>query len=483
MKNDIINHINILQKGRSIAVLSFSMFFGWLLSLPFEGNVLYSLAGQYPQMDTQNLMTNVILFHFIGLFTCGFYIKNSKTAKKMMLLSASICALGSIVFLFPYSILWKISLNIIALVSGPVVASWSFWFRSEVTKSERIHFAADVLIYSNLFMIAIEVIAVNLSSIIGLVFAILLLVVAIPVIAKLPIGIQETEKYKEKKENSVSAIKPFSILFIFVTIITINSGLMYAVIVPAFASHKFLTSWYWAVPYIVALYIMKKLPKEINRYNILTVAITMIGFAFVFFAVLDHSAPSYILINTLMLGACGVCDLFWWSILGEMLDFAKNPAKMFGIGISANVLGILLGRLISAGIESISLYSSFTTTHLALMVVLIIIILLPILYKQLNRVLKEHAFAVKIVEISQKQNEEKRKQGRHIDASAELLLPNEFTEREKEITIKLLQGKTYKMIAEELFVSENTIKFHIKNIYSKMEVHNKTELLKALSER
>jgi len=32
----------------------------------------------------------------------------------------------------------------------------------------------------------------------------------------------------------------------------------------------------------------------------------------------------------------------------------------------------------------------------------------------------------------------------------------------------LLQRKTYKMIAGELFISENTVKYYVKNIYSKL---------------
>nr|WP_273702527.1 LuxR C-terminal-related transcriptional regulator [Tepidanaerobacter syntrophicus] len=57
-----------------------------------------------------------------------------------------------------------------------------------------------------------------------------------------------------------------------------------------------------------------------------------------------------------------------------------------------------------------------------------------------------------------------------------------LTEREKGITALLLKGLTYKMIAEELHLSENTVKTHIKNIYSKCEVQNKSQLIKFFDE-
>ena len=93
-------------------------------------------------------------------------------------------------------------------------------------------------------------------------------------------------------------------------------------------------------------FIMRNLPRKTNRTYILYVAIAMIGLSFIGFMTLDHTAAGYLVVNTLMLGACGVYDLFWWSILGEMLDFHGNPAIILGAGLSANVLGVLLGGII-----------------------------------------------------------------------------------------------------------------------------------------
>jgi hypothetical protein len=52
---------------------------------------------------------------------------------------------------------------------------------------------------------------------------------------------------------------PLILLCLFVFIITINSGLMYQVINPAFEHLTGLVSWYWAVPYIAALIFMRNL--------------------------------------------------------------------------------------------------------------------------------------------------------------------------------------------------------------------------------
>lgn len=52
-----------------------------------------------------------------------------------------------------------------------------------------------------------------------------------------------------------------------------------------------------------------------------------------------------------------------------------------------------------------------------------------------------------------------------------------LTEREQEILNEIAQGKNNKFIAEALFVSENTVKFHLKNIFLKLDVKNRIEAL------
>ena len=52
-----------------------------------------------------------------------------------------------------------------------------------------------------------------------------------------------------------------------------------------------------------------------------------------------------------------------------------------------------------------------------------------------------------------------------------------LTDREHEVLHKLREGKSYQAIANELFISKSTVKFHIKNIYRKMHVHNRMEMM------
>lgn len=57
-----------------------------------------------------------------------------------------------------------------------------------------------------------------------------------------------------------------------------------------------------------------------------------------------------------------------------------------------------------------------------------------------------------------------------------------FSGREVEILELFTKGYTYKSIADTLFISHSTVNFHIQNIYSKLDVNNKSDALIKLKE-
>jgi NarL family two-component system response regulator LiaR len=54
-------------------------------------------------------------------------------------------------------------------------------------------------------------------------------------------------------------------------------------------------------------------------------------------------------------------------------------------------------------------------------------------------------------------------------------LHNQLTDREKEILLLIAEGKTNQEIADELYIALKTVKVHVSNILSKLEVQDRTQ--------
>ena len=451
---------------RKLSVLVHSLFSSWMLAFLFEGQIFYSLADSY-KIDPASMVFGAVAAIFAGLLLCGLFIKTKKAAKRLFLYSYLFFIAVSVIFFFQPSVFWTVGIIASSFLAGSCVAAWAFYLKSGTPKNERIKTTADMLILSNVLMILCNMAAIHLSPQTGLALAMFMLLGAFVFALKLPADDSAVSSPSAQGENPVGIARLLVFLCLFIVIITINSGLMYQVVIPAFAHLEGLTSWYWAVPYIVALFVMRNLPRRINRAYILYVAIAMIGLSFIGFMSLGRGAASYLLVNTLMLGACGVYDLFWWSILGEMLEFHKNPAKILGIGLSANVLGVLLGGLIGKAITSANTRIS-DSTLLALVVVCVTLVLLPPLHRHLSSLIKGHVYLSEFSGLSAQE------QTGQIERAARF---GKLSERESQVAYLLLQGKTYRTIAGELSISESTVKYYVKNIYSKFGIQSRAELI------
>ncbi|MDL2275383.1 helix-turn-helix transcriptional regulator [Desulfosarcina sp. OttesenSCG-928-G10] len=451
------------------SVSIFSFLFAYMLSFVFEGQVLYSLLKDSGLKADSYIMTGIVAT-CIGLFSCGFFIKTLRMAKFIMAGGMLVSLAATLPFFFAPSALWLAALGVTGFSASCAIAAWGYLLKAFTPRDARIHSCADVLIASNILMILINVVAMNISPLIGLALSTSCLFIGTLLVWRLPADETPAPATTAESDPPGDLKKPMLLLFLFVSVITINSGLMYQVINPAFAHLTGLVSGYWAVPYIIALVVMRNLPATTNRSMILYLGMTMIMGAFIAFMLMGRGAADYLVINTLMLGACGIFDLFWWSILGGMLDYAKHPVRVFGIGLSANVFGVLCGGMLGLGVKSIALPDAQVTV-IALTVVCFTLVLLPPLNRQLVMLLKNHVYLTAYSGMSEKQQSS-------IIQHTEILIP--LTQREKDVLLQVLTGKSNKAIAEVLFVSENTVKSHLKNIYAKYDVNSRSALISVI---
>ncbi|WP_265821266.1 response regulator transcription factor [Geovibrio ferrireducens] len=455
--------------SRMISNIGFSLMFSFTLSFLFEGQVFYGLAGQFGS-DPEKYIFSGILAQFAGLFSCGFFVRNLKQASRTATAGMAVCLLTAVPFFFEPSVLWSVCFTAANYASGCALASWGYFLMIFTPKNQRIKSCADLLIFSNILMIIVNITTEHTSPSAGLALALLFLAAGLTVILNLNPAHFTPETETVKRKETVRTKKPMIMLYLFIFIITINSGLMYQVVNPAFAHLSELASLYWSIPYIIALTVMRSFYSKMKRSVVLYTGMATLGASFICFILLGRNAADYLIVNTLMLGAFGIFDLFWWSIIGEILDYTDNPAKTFGIGLSANVLGILLGRTIGMTVTSARL-SDAEIVVIALSVVCVTLALLPPLNRMLVALIKKHVYL---------SDEESMADYEYKPATGQSRVTEPLTSRETEVLRLILTGKSNKAIADELFISESTVKTHTRNIFSKYNVNSRSELFSIL---
>ncbi|WP_062268183.1 response regulator transcription factor [Endozoicomonas arenosclerae] len=63
----------------------------------------------------------------------------------------------------------------------------------------------------------------------------------------------------------------------------------------------------------------------------------------------------------------------------------------------------------------------------------------------------------------------------HIEEPIQKVIPDDLTPREREILVLVSTGATNTEIARKIFLSENTVKTHLSNLYKKLDIKNRTQ--------
>ncbi|HUR31071.1 MAG TPA: response regulator transcription factor, partial [Saprospiraceae bacterium] len=103
--------------------------------------------------------------------------------------------------------------------------------------------------------------------------------------------------------------------------------------------------------------------------------------------------------------------------------------------------------------------------------------LTPLIAKQILDLFSNHTIADMIHKVRLRFNTLLKNQSNTKNVRSEL------TRMQMAVLQKIVEGKSTSEIAQELFLSENTINTHIKNIYSALGVHSRASVIKKAIER
>ncbi len=170
--------------------------------------------------------------------------------------------------------------------------------------------------------------------------------------------------------------------------------------------------------------------------------------------------------------AYNVFIVMLWCIFANLAgQTSLHPVKVFGLGRGASAVGTTVG-------QGVALFVALRmplvdTVHYAMAIGLAILVLICSIL-----VLDERTIALALEKTFRRDSGET-KPVRHVEDRLVEYVAEHFhlTAREAEMFVYLRHGRTASYIADELGISYNTAKGHIRNLYAKCAVHSRQELI------
>ncbi|MEG2932619.1 MAG: LuxR C-terminal-related transcriptional regulator [Gordonibacter sp.] len=151
-------------------------------------------------------------------------------------------------------------------------------------------------------------------------------------------------------------------------------------------------------------------------------------------------------------------------IISEGSRRSLNPYAFMGMSVFLIRLSSMAGLFLGTSLAAIDAATSFK--NMLVIVVVIYLLSLVLLYMLRKR---SREIPVETPPVSHDEAFQRR--------AAELASRYRLTQRESDILEHLSRGRTATYIGATLYLSPNTVRGYIKNIYAKMEVHSKQELI------
>lgn len=160
--------------------------------------------------------------------------------------------------------------------------------------------------------------------------------------------------------------------------------------------------------------------------------------------------------------------------------FEIPSLRLFAIARAVSESAILVGVLLRDPLRSSGLLNDNLFLNIAMIVGLVLIFVCALIWMRDTSVNADWGAAGISIE-----------SGLHVPGPREKRLKRceeikeeySLTTRESEILDLLSQHKTRAEIGQELFLSSNTIKTHVRNLYSKLNIHSKEDLLELFEKR
>ncbi len=443
VKSKIFNDYN---RNYIFIILSYGFFLGWMLSFPYNGPIYeylshwYSFSGEYYPLAFIGVPIIFLVFF-------GFVNSREKFPKRLVIYSIVVCFAGNLLLFFGVTY-WYFIFTFMGIASVLFVIGWSYFFAISVSYKDKIKVMGLTIILGNIVLYSINILVkMGFET-----YALNAILIALG-ISLLSANFLTFEKSYDYAFDTTKNIKKLIFLIsIILFLINVNDGLSSKLIEPLFQEIDANIIFYKRVPYMMAILLLVVFSDKMSHLSTFYVAIFLLGMANVALMVLGVNEAGFYVNETMLQSGLGIGDLFVWTVVGHVAHLYGRPYRITSFALISLLSSVFLGRvlgIIFSGSPDGGLYTiavSFTTVFVTMLVI-------PKLFETIDRdvvkIKEENKFASRV---------------------------NTLTERELQIYNLLIKDKKNHEIAEELFISDNTLKTHLRNIYKKLNVAGKKEL-------
>lgn len=462
-----------MQKKHLFIVLTYGLFLGWLLSFPYNGPVLRQLIAVH---GVSIAFYSLIYTLVPALFLIGYAFSPVKErhAKPMMLWSIALCLVGTGLLFSLEPALWYPVLVVMGIASVLAIIGWSYFYTMEIPVEQKMPIMALVIMTGNLIYYVINIINQWIPS--GVLLMVLFLLLAGSLWTGVKLNVQE--KIEIPLEQEPFPAKLIVSLCLFMFVINLTGGLTLHVINPSL-NQQFLkvSTYYGTIPYVLTLFVFMIFGRRVSSLFPVFLGTSLLGMAYLSYALMRSGLAGYFIMESFLQVGWALLDLVLWTLFGLVASVYGRPLKICGFAFIANLFAVFAGGLLGVYLKETQ--ESYYLISAA--VVLIAIFISVIIVHWLNEEIGKHMHTI----LGKKEQPQESWQGPQREPDSgwpvsnydSLPLLEQLTPRERQIALLLLQGYTNQQIAAALNISGNTMKTHSRNIYTKLNVANKRELM------
>lgn len=444
----------MIFNNRAIFILIYGLFLGFVLSFLYAGPIL-----NYVNLKISSDLLLLIIF-MSGILSCIFtYHHNINITPKIL----SISIIVNISFSILLYLLCQFANNNIACMTSYISAglvgfSAMFTSNSLLSISKNNNKFNEIFINMGLVMLIANAISYSVYILLSFklkntafFLALLSVVITIPLCFKV--------NYKQVK-NNLNVIFYKGNIFSFamlIFLIKISEGIIYKIVEHEFAIHQTNYEYTYIIPYVLALFVAIIFLYKTKRhlFSLLSLCISLIGIGMLFIL---FSEKGIFISNFFMHFGLGLLDIIIWGGLVYLIHVYDNGYKISSFIMFFHMLGVFMGGFIS----EFYLYERELIYFVAIVSIFL-----------------SFMITAKVCSITNDVENKKKQLDQDKEKKAKLKSKEKYkllTKREQQVVSLILLGKINRVIAQELNISETTVKTHCKNIYVKLGIKSKKEV-------